>query len=95
MRKQRKESQYMESLLSIRQKAVGMNLIANEQEKDSLKPMNYTSNDLNHQLMESIEQKKMEKEETVTIIVFSMTARWRLEKEQVLVVGGQRSLLLL
>lgn len=30
MRKQRKESQYMESLLSIRQKAVGMNLIANE-----------------------------------------------------------------
>lgn len=57
--------------------------------------MNYTSNDLNHQLMESIEQKKMEKEETVTIIVFSMTARWRLEKEQVLVVGGQRSLLLL
>lgn len=65
MHKQRKESQYMESLLSIRQQAVEMNLVDDDQEKDSLMPVNYTANDLNRQLMESIEQKKMEKEETV------------------------------
>lgn len=55
----------MESLLSIRQQAVEMNLVDDNQEKDSLMPVNYTANDLNRQLMESIEQKKMEKEETV------------------------------
>lgn len=55
MRKQRKDSQYMESLLAIREEAL----------KNESIPSSSASEELNKQLLQSIRDKQMEKEEEV------------------------------
>lgn len=65
--KQRKESQYMESLLSIREQAVELFAVFDLQENAQM-PMNHNSEDLNRQLVESIQKRQMEQDEAVFIV---------------------------
>ena len=65
VRQQRKDSEYMKSLLAIRSQAVETTGERDFQEQDKMVPISYNSEELNRQLIQDMQKNQQEKEEEV------------------------------